>query len=132
MEQDFFPTIYCKLIFMKHHYISKAIFVTESGFNYSTRKYRQILHKFQRYNFLVEKTVLFICYTVSARKLYSRTGCSLSAQKCDVDQNTSNTKKPAINRIPENQYRSNFKLHERGLILEISIEETCNGKLLEN
>ena len=46
---------------------------------------------------------------------------------------TSETKtKPSNQLLPENQIRSNSKLGERGLFLDISVEETYQGKLLTN
>jgi len=69
-----------------------------------------------------EKIVLSIAYTISASKLFSRTVCSLSPQihMCDVGQNTSNKKKPAINRLSKIQNRLNSKLCERVYFLDIS------------
>jgi len=47
-------------------------------------------------------------------------------------RNISNKKKPAIICLSENQNLLNNKLSERSYILEISIEETYEGKLLTN
>jgi hypothetical protein len=83
---------------------------------------------------MVEKSVLSISCTLSARKLYSRTGCLQSAQinMCDVGRNISNQNKPAINGLSENQNPLNSNLHKRGYFLDISIKETYERKFLTN
>ena len=60
-----------------------------------------MLHKFQRYTLMIAKTVFYTSKNISVRNINSRNSEWINL--CSVGENFSNTKKPTINLLPEQE-----------------------------
>jgi len=108
------------------------MFATKSVFNYSTRKLSNITHIPTIHRYGREICDFHFLHYKCAQIIFTYRVFTEFTYLCDVGQNISNTKKPAINRLHENQNRNKSKLRERGYFLDVFVEETYKGKILPN
>jgi hypothetical protein len=104
-----YPTDCFKLLYVNHHYIRQTmIFATKSVKEIESNiKQIPMIHRNGRGNCAVH----FSNYKHTQRNFTCRvlTECK---NLCDDCQNSSNRKKPAIHKLPENKNLSNSKLRE--------------------